>query len=777
MKKLLVLLVVLSFCAVSGFAGDSPYRPEINYPVLAGDEVVEAPTAYPPYPELPARDVVGDTMTIGTTWYDIQHNGTVGRMLAEDEFGNMHFAWMNGLNSGASSRHIYYNYVTAGGTQGWPYFGTPVESSIKAGYTTMDVDHGGLAFPTFHEQTGSSPNYHTAVGADFFPLGGAFLVTEPPWLFIGGLEQEIIWPKCMFDRNQRFHIVSTENPLSGVAGDPQRVFYTYGTYDPLTYIMEYPASPTWTELTWTMTIAPDVAASDVSDRVAFGWTYCKDAGFPVPPYSYSQLNNDIHILIDDDGIDPDPLQAFNLTDFIPPDLTWLPDTTLANMDTLRAYTDMNLFFDQDDYLHVVFSTRSFFELEGTSYWHPSIVWHWSEQYPDDFSMVHNAFDDWSWNFIDCGAWNLKAQRPSLGQDPATGHLYCMYQVFDVDTTAISAQGWPSGEIYVSVSTDGGLSWAEGTNITQTVTPNNAPAGACLSEITPSMAKTVDGNCHILYVLDKDAGTVVQTEGTWTYNQVIYHKVPVGLIPTTPLVPQNVPFHVEHYGGTPTFVVNLDYVSGSPVPPGGGNVNFDVYVLNASGSSQNFDAWLDAEYEGGSPTTLVMRSFINYQAGWTINRPNMFYPVPGAWPAGNYMMYARVGNHPNTIWEEDGFAFAKSGDDHVANFQPFPVAGAPDPFDRIDKGGAALPTEFIMHGNYPNPFNPTTQFSFAIPQADHVTLKVFNLQGQLVETLVDGLRDAGSHNVTFDATALSSGIYLYQLTAGSNIASGKMVLVK
>ncbi|MBU0519246.1 immune inhibitor A, partial [bacterium] len=96
-------------------------------------------------------------------------------------------------------------------------------------------------------------------------------------------------------------------------------------------------------------------------------------------------------------------------------------------------------------------------------------------------------------------------------------------------------------------------------------------------------------------------------------------------------PSDYSFFAHAIGGpatTPEFVVNLTYVSGSPVPAGGGNLIFDVYVLNDSGQSQDYDAWLATEYEGGAPTTLVMRSFVNYQAGWAINRPGMFYPVPG-----------------------------------------------------------------------------------------------------------------------------------------------------
>jgi hypothetical protein len=539
-NNFLILPLLAATTALSN-PNSNPTTPVENHPLTTGDETMRAPVVYPPY-DLNLLDgtdeIVGDTTVIGQTWYENQHNGTVGRMLEKDDSGYLHFAWMSGRDPMGADRHIFYNYIDPSGLQGWPGAGYPVESSARAGFTNLDVDFDGIAFPAFHWTNVPGGDNTTAVATDFFPHSGTFIAYETPQ--VPGVP-EVIWPRIQFDLNQYIHLFSTENPASGLPGDPQRHYYTRGTYDPLLFSISYEP---WQEAAWTMTIAGDIAASAISNRTAFAWMVCRDEGFPIPGGEYTQYNNDVYLLIDEDGVDPDFGQAVNLTNFIPPDLSYLPDTLTADMDTIRAYTDITTFFDQNDFLHVAFTTPSYFALEGTFYWHASLVWHWTEEYPDDFQLIHNAFDDYTWNFVDCGAWNFKAQRPSLGQDPATGYLYCAYQVFDVDTTAISQGGWPSGEIYVSVSTDGGQNWAVGTNITNTVTPDNAVPGQCLSEITPSLAKVVDGDCHILYILDRDAGNVLQTEGTWTLNEAIYHKVPVDSIPTTPLVPQDVPFHVE-----------------------------------------------------------------------------------------------------------------------------------------------------------------------------------------------------------------------------------------
>ena len=67
--------------------------------------------AYPPYNPPQTDEIVGDTTFIGTTWYDIQHNNTCGRMIQVDNDGWKHMVWMNGLNNGASLRHIFYQLI------------------------------------------------------------------------------------------------------------------------------------------------------------------------------------------------------------------------------------------------------------------------------------------------------------------------------------------------------------------------------------------------------------------------------------------------------------------------------------------------------------------------------------------------------------------------------------------------------------------------------------------------------------------------------------------
>jgi len=96
---------------------------------------------------------------------------------------------------------------------------------------------------------------------------------------------------------------------------------------------------------------------------------------------------------------------------------------------------------------------------------------------------------------------------------------------------------------------------------------------------------------------------------------------------------------------------------------------------------------------------------------------------------------------------------------------------------IGKVDGAVPSEYALEQNYPNPFNPTTNIRFSIPKANHVTLKVFNMLGQKVATLVDNFKNAGTFEVDFDAANLPSGTYFYSISAGNFNSIQKMLLIK
>jgi len=96
-------------------------------------------------------------------------------------------------------------------------------------------------------------------------------------------------------------------------------------------------------------------------------------------------------------------------------------------------------------------------------------------------------------------------------------------------------------------------------------------------------------------------------------------------------------------------------------------------------------------------------------------------------------------------------------------------------DDETQGGA--PVEFKLYQNFPNPFNPITNISFSIPSAAFITLKVYDILGDEVVTLINSERSAGEYRITFDASTLTSGVYLYRLSAGNFTEMKKMILLK
>ena len=96
---------------------------------------------------------------------------------------------------------------------------------------------------------------------------------------------------------------------------------------------------------------------------------------------------------------------------------------------------------------------------------------------------------------------------------------------------------------------------------------------------------------------------------------------------------------------------------------------------------------------------------------------------------------------------------------------------------VKKTDNQTPVRFALEQNYPNPFNPSTVIKYSIPQNGLVTMKIYNILGQVVETLINKEQNAGNYEVTFDASRLSSGVYIYNITTGNFTSSKKMMLLK
>ncbi len=120
--------------------------------------------------------------------------------------------------------------------------------------------------------------------------------------------------------------------------------------------------------------------------------------------------------------------------------------------------------------------------------------------------------------------------------------------------------------------------------------------------------------------------------------------------------------------------------------------------------------------------------------------------------------------PTTI---NGYAAGSIG--YISNFGGI-VTG-------LNQSANEIPVYFRLHQNYPNPFNPTTEIVFEIPVSSHVDLKIFDVSGRVVKVLVNETLASGKFNISYDASELSSGIYLCVMQAGEFLQTNKMILIK
>jgi len=165
----------------------------------------------------------------------------------------------------------------------------------------------------------------------------------------------------------------------------------------------------------------------------------------------------------------------------------------------------------------------------------------------------------------------------------------------------------------------------------------------------------------------------------------------------------------------------------------------------------------------------------------ISEGDMCHVVPPQAPVGDYWLFAEVYNLE--VSARDSMAFTITGDGEIAGLEsPFgewqTVLARLGDEDLLGGGAeSALPVEFTLESNYPNPFNARTVINYQLPITADVRLEVYNLLGEKVATLVDAQQQAGYRSVAWDASEVSSGLYFYKLSAGDFTETRRMMLVK
>ena len=188
------------------------------------------------------------------------------------------------------------------------------------------------------------------------------------------------------------------------------------------------------------------------------------------------------------------------------------------------------------------------------------------------------------------------------------------------------------------------------------------------------------------------------------------------------------------------------------------INWTVYDTSNSGLPENYILCLAADGNGNiwiGSNNLTKFDGIN----WTIyNKTNSGLP-------GRYVSYITIDKDGNKWIGTEGGGLAVFNEGGIVSAKEF------------ENKNRNYPDEFILSQNYPNPFNPTTNIQYSIANRQFVTLKIFNILGQQIETLVNAEKPPGNYQVEFNAADLPSGVYFYRIQAGSFNQVKKMLLIK
>jgi len=160
------------------------------------------------------------------------------------------------------------------------------------------------------------------------------------------------------------------------------------------------------------------------------------------------------------------------------------------------------------------------------------------------------------------------------------------------------------------------------------------------------------------------------------------------------------------------------------------------------------------------------------AGYALTDPNGNYSINGLAP-GQYVAFVDKPGFNESSVVSVNVSYDIATGNPMSGRADFTISGTTS----VTFGETVTPASFTLEQNYPNPFNPSTNIRYALPSAGAVTLKVYDLIGREVATLVNGFQPSGQYTVSFNASSLASGVYLYRLETGASSQVRKMVLMK
>jgi len=212
---------------------------------------------------------------------------------------------------------------------------------------------------------------------------------------------------------------------------------------------------------------------------------------------------------------------------------------------------------------------------------------------------------------------------------------------------------------------------------------------------------------------------------------------------------------------------------------GGYSNYQDFQSILLKTSDGGQTWIEKRFDNFLVNDIYFSDSLH---GWAVGGDKAFYPPPWGWPVGNGVILNTIDGGEswtvqadglidplNTIHFKDGYGWAVGGNGLVLRY---------DGVSWVDQNNAkTYPNQFSLSQNYPNPFNPSTTIEFSLPKSEFVNLRIYNILGEEVATLVSDKLQVGNHTYQFDGSNLASGVYLYRIEAGEFQQVRKMILLR
>ncbi|HEX9916799.1 MAG TPA: dockerin type I repeat-containing protein [candidate division Zixibacteria bacterium] len=486
------------------------------------------PIKYPRIPESKIKYLFSDD-TVGYTYYDYQFNAPQHRQIASDLSGTLHFTWMDCISPDYyyGIRYIDYNARYSNGTWLNPGGVHITPDLVRGGYGGLDILPDNREVLCYHRPYGDDWGSTVSI-EDSIPGSGQFNHFDIPDS-VAHTSDKSEWPAigCSKLKNgdtTYFHITHERSSTGCVTNKELgyvRCFEMPTNRD--TLICQSPGWDSPLLIPKDTKLVPNkvpfmyaiaklgsgvIATSPVSQKVCIAWLQYT---------SNSATKNEV-MYLESTNNGNDWMAAGNMG--TPVQITSYGASGFRD----RAYCDIAAVYDYNDELHIMWTTFT----ENNS--NDVTLWHWSS-----ITGIRKVSSAFATSSVDPGAWNLLIAKFTLGvgsdpSDTAFNYLYVNYTKFKEGD--ISAGGFANGDVCAKASSNGGLTWGQEINLTNTNSNGCAP-GDCESEHWPSLAERVDSFLYVQYIYDRDAGGIPNGEGTHTNNPVRYLKYPRFLVPAIP----------------------------------------------------------------------------------------------------------------------------------------------------------------------------------------------------------------------------------------------------